>query len=831
MSASTLEIKLLMTGLAQVNSQLTQLSNSVSRQMMSLKGFAIGVGGTMAAALGISKVTEGFKDIIELGGKLNDLQLKTGVAAKDMLRLQQAFKDSGLEASDASGAVNKLQKAIYSARDGAGDAAKVFRDMGLDVQALLKMDAVQQFDAVSNSIRNIGSQVQRVAAARELFGKSGASLLQVMMDPTALKTASDSLGMLPEIMQRNLGTLDRMGDALGRVSIRGRQLFAGMFDIIGEKLAEQFEKIDKIDLTRIGQKIGAFVEMIANAWRDGKLSELIALLIEAGFEMGGKLATKAWDFITQGFRKSTSTSIGMGLLDAIATYGVKFAQMMIEILKLPITTLVGGFSYAVDQFVFLLQTKANTVINGLIKAFNFTHPLAPAFPTIPGASKTDRPASFNEHMDQAASTMLASTESLNKSLSDQLKTLRDIIGATGKITDSDNKDLSALDRINKLLDNIVAKRNAAGGANPPPASGSIGHSESYNLKEEERALSAKLLQVEKDRAKIEANFSMTSAEKYPERLKLLDKELMLITEQVLVMRRRAEFESDPQTKEKLEDDLKRNEHSKFSKEKEIMGMGADPNSFSQQFRSTITELRNEWGTLATQMASSFKSVFNGAISSISNGITGLIRGTMTWGQALASIGDQILTSIVGAIVQMGVRWMLTQLLMFAFGKGLQAAAVATALPFALSATSMWATPALLANTATFGGAGITGAGMLAGTALTNMGTMAAMTAGGGGMKEGGYTGNGGVDQFAGFVHGQEFVMPAGPTREYRPLLEAMRAGASVAPPAAVSPNITNKNNVNIAMFDDKSSMAAWLKSADGEAIIVDMVRMNMHNLA
>lgn len=42
--------------------------------------------------------------------------------------------------------------------------------------------------------------------------------------------------------------------------------------------------------------------------------------------------------------------------------------------------------------------------------------------------------------------------------------------------------------------------------------------------------------------------------------------------------------------------------------------------------------------------------------------------------------------------------------------------------------------------------------------------------------EGGYTGNMGIGQVAGVVHGQEFVAHAEATRRWRPQLEAMNAG-------------------------------------------------------
>ncbi|WP_139104618.1 hypothetical protein [Gordonia sp. UCD-TK1] len=49
----------------------------------------------------------------------------------------------------------------------------------------------------------------------------------------------------------------------------------------------------------------------------------------------------------------------------------------------------------------------------------------------------------------------------------------------------------------------------------------------------------------------------------------------------------------------------------------------------------------------------------------------------------------------------------------------------------------------------------------------------------GGYKFGGYTGNLGVNQLAGFVHGQEFVTSAGPTRKNIHLLELIQSGADV----------------------------------------------------
>jgi len=96
---------------------------------------------------------------------------------------------------------------------------------------------------------------------------------------------------------------------------------------------------------------------------------------------------------------------------------------------------------------------------------------------------------------------------------------------------------------------------------------------------------------------------------------------------------------------------------------EIAKLGPNPHSFADQWKATITDLKNQMGTFQQSVATSFKTVFNSAISSISDGISGLIMGTKSLGQAMMDIGKSILTSIITAIVEMGVRWVATRLLM------------------------------------------------------------------------------------------------------------------------------------------------------------------------
>ena len=79
-------------------------------------------------------------------------------------------------------------------------------------------------------------------------------------------------------------------------------------------------------------------------------------------------------------------------------------------------------------------------------------------------------------------------------------------------------------------------------------------------------------------------------------------------------------------------------------------------------------------------------------------------------------------------------------------------------------------------------------------------------AGKGGYKSGGYTGNGPRDQFAGFVHGQEFVVNAAATRRNLPTLQAMNAGASVGGMTSQSwrPGVQINNHLTVS--NERSQM-------------------------
>jgi hypothetical protein len=244
------------------------------------------------------------------------------------------------------------------------------------------------------------------------------------------------------------------------------------------------------------------------------------------------------------------------------------------------------------------------------------------------------------------------------------------------------------------------------------------------------------------------------------------------------------------------------------------------------------ELRDQWGTAAQQMATSFKDVFNSAIGTISSGITGLIMGTETWGQALTQIGMTILQTIIQAIVQMGVRWIATQLVMAIAGKSIQASMVAANAPLALASAAIWATPATLATIASYGAAAAAAPAFITAAEGITMASSLAM------FKEGGYTGDGDPNAPAGIAHKGEFYFTAPQTKAIGPgklatMAKMAGSGWSGGSMASAVGNafggvggggVTVKpSDTHVVVVNNQDELLKVLQSRAGQKIIVDTV--------
>lgn len=245
-----------------------------------------------------------------------------------------------------------------------------------------------------------------------------------------------------------------------------------------------------------------------------------------------------------------------------------------------------------------------------------------------------------------------------------------------------------------------------------------------------------------------------------------------------------------------------------------------------------------------QLVSNYQGVLQGLSSAWGNFFTGFVDGfansigrAIVYGEnlqdTLSQVSKQILSELIGALIKVGIQYVVNQ----ALAQTAITATTAQSTAAAATTTAAWAPAAAVTSAASFGGAAVAGIAALAVLFGMVMGFAAK------GFKSGGYTGSVGTSEVAGVVHGQEFVVNAAATRKHRATLEAMNNGGSVA---AVNQNsegasggggggvvmvafdINNVINVQGGSGDssaDSLEKAATAISQKTQADIMDSIRM------
>ena len=755
-----------------LNAETAQALAKIANFFVSVSELAKGAAEIGAAALGLESLKEAAESAIKLGAQLQHLHERTGGVVQDLVVLQRALKESGGSADEAGTFLQKMQKNIVDAAEQGGAAAKVFAQLGIDVKELATKNATDQFKILGQAIAEIENPAKRTQASLAIFGKGAGGVAGLFGDPGKLAEIIQYEQRFGEVMGRNSELFDQIEIAFQRAGEQGKRFMVGVLDQIAPIFEEAVQQIKAIDFTEIGQRFGGLVVIIIQAWKDGKLPEMIGLLIEAGFELGVEGVKDLWRGLLKSLEFLTSAEGGqiwVGLINGIMTFGVRTAEVILQLLQ-PLTQFFAAtfdylwtnFKAGIDRVGIWLKDVFTDAINFFINQWN---KIAGRFhassiqPIAKGTGQAGEGTTFKESWERSGKETAEGLGIVTGYLDKQLTASRQLLTINSQITGQDNTRLTALQRLNALIDEQIAKRKQAS-TQTGVESGPLEKTRLQELQEIEANGKDLLIKKDKELADVEGNWLLTSADKYQKKKELLDQQALIL--EIMI--------EDLKQQEKLEDaavaaqtHARRDalEKQLIGKEKSSNSLGADPFSYTEQMRSAIVGLQNQLGTTAQQIAHSFTSVVGGAITTVSSGITGLIMGTKTWGQALMQIGNTILTSIVSAIVEMGVKWVVTHVIM---GGALSAFhALANALGWSSTtqtiAQETAKAPVLATNAATssvssYGAAAIVGIAAL--VAALGIGIAAAL----GAFSEGGYTGDGGRYDVAGLVHRGEFVFSA-----------------------------------------------------------------------
>jgi hypothetical protein len=166
-----------------VGASVGGLASGLKGAAGTVEGFASTVTsnfGKLAAGLGLGLGLAGLKSWVS--GAMDTIRT-TGIMAKKLSVSTEAFTElnyaalkSGVSTESFAGAMGKMEKTIGNAAIKGGPAAKVFSDIGLNVQELASMSPDQAFLKISDAIKGIEDPFRQAAAITSIFGKGGLDL-------------------------------------------------------------------------------------------------------------------------------------------------------------------------------------------------------------------------------------------------------------------------------------------------------------------------------------------------------------------------------------------------------------------------------------------------------------------------------------------------------------------------------------------------------------------------------------------------------------------------------------------------------------------------------
>ena len=383
----------------------------------------------VAAAVGsVGAVMAGIKGALDLGSEMTDLSNRTGIAVENLMGLRRAFKDAGMDAEALGPAVNKMQKSLASAVGG-GKEADVLKGMGLDPQSLASMDPGQAFAKIGNAIAQLPNSTERAAASIALFGRSGAELLQVFMNPN-FKNAG-SVSNAAKLLGENAGVFKKASDALGHVGSKLQGFFIGMASGSTNFLNKLADGIDGIDLSGIGERFGSIIGNFSTDW----LSETQRII----------------GVITEVLIAAVNPEILLGLSEGFVAIADNFGYYLVRAFKTPLDYMQAGMEYIIQnmisritsgpvgQAIKLATVYATEGTPGIISLFTTGRsPGLEAFNKFMGIDPNAKAQSFNDIYNQ-----IKSAPNGAEILTSGLKEIGNSLG----------KD--ALDRIMKNITGIV----------------------------------------------------------------------------------------------------------------------------------------------------------------------------------------------------------------------------------------------------------------------------------------------------------------------------------------------------------------------------------------
>lgn len=289
-------------GAKQANKAVDQLIRgnlSVQGGLSLVRGALLGAGGaaalTAAAFVGTAIATTVMvTKAIRVGEELHNMSLRTGESVEALSRLKFAAEQEDVSLGQVSQALRILSVRAVAASRGNKEAAASFQRLNIDVK-----DASGQIKSGTELLRDLGVAInklptgtERMAAATQLLGRSGAQLLPLIQNFDALNKEAERLGLT--IGPAFAKDADEFGDVMGQIGSQLGRIGVAVAEALLPSLIDMAKFIREALIPAVNFFKDDFEELGFQLFRTGKLFDFVtAGAVAFGAKLSGDQATLA----------------------------------------------------------------------------------------------------------------------------------------------------------------------------------------------------------------------------------------------------------------------------------------------------------------------------------------------------------------------------------------------------------------------------------------------------------------------------------------------------------------------------------------------------------
>lgn len=236
------EMRLLATELKHVQKEQEKVATGAGKTKESIggvSGLLSKVGPAVAGAFSVGAVVGFAKQIIDLGGEIEDLSSRTGLGVETVQEFKFAAEQTGSSIDAFAGAVDKMSNKIA---EGSHETRVAVKDLGLSFEDIKNMSPEDAFTAIAEAIKDVPDPMRQTQLAMDLFGDAGTRTLPAIRQGFSdLRQQARETGQV--LSEENVRALAEFGDKWDATMMRIKASSATAVLDVGRGFASMFDGI------------------------------------------------------------------------------------------------------------------------------------------------------------------------------------------------------------------------------------------------------------------------------------------------------------------------------------------------------------------------------------------------------------------------------------------------------------------------------------------------------------------------------------------------------------------------------------------------------------